>query len=57
MNAVVARHLQELRESMDAEFYVIEDDGRTILVSVVPSDLPPFLLRIDPKNCAHAACH
>jgi hypothetical protein len=49
MSPLVAKHLHELRQTMDASFHVLEDDGTSILVRVVPSDLPEFLLRIDPR--------
>ena len=43
-----AQRLNELRETLDATFTVVHDDGCSIVVHVVPSDLPPFFLTIDP---------
>jgi hypothetical protein len=57
MSPLVVRHLAEIRQTMAAAIHVVEDDGNAIVVLVVPFDLPPFFLTMDPQYFADEACH
>jgi hypothetical protein len=50
MSPATAARLQELRETLDATFEVVADNGSAIIVWVVPGDLPPFHMIIDSDN-------
>ena len=50
MAPATAARLQELRETLDATLSVVADDGSAIIVWVVPGDLEPFFMIIDPDN-------
>jgi len=39
-----------LRETLDATLSVVADNGSAIIVWVVPGDLEPFFMIIDPDN-------
>jgi hypothetical protein len=48
--SISAARLQELRGELDATFEVVADNGSAVIVWVVPGDLPPFYMIIDPDN-------
>ena len=51
MSPQAAAALSELRQTTDAVFTILADDGCGITVLVEPGDddLPAFLMRIDPQ--------
>jgi hypothetical protein len=55
MSPQTAAVLTELRQTADAVFTILADDGSAITVLVEPGDnsLPAFVMRIDPQ-CFHA---